>query len=260
MTGTGKPRSPGDLGSDPMRSGPIAGRFSNMNLGLTLLAVLAIGGFLLAQGLQPNVAAKPTSSTAPVEGTAAPVESAAGSPAGSPASSPAVLTPQPSTGLVGEFPGPDATIPPGAPPVISNLGIEAIAAAAVAEGLTCVSEAGTIQDGSGGYTLACEGLDTAGHAKFALRATYWTLGAISEIRLTAHSDTPGAVVSPAAPINLMSAISGVSSGQIAKTWVVGHLDDPACNPSCNSTYGDVLVQLQVGLNGARALHISAATP
>lgn len=164
-------------------------------------------------------------------------------------------SPQPSVVLAGGYPHPDATIPPGAPPIVPGLRIEAIAAAVGAEGLACVSEAGTYQEGSGGYTLGCEGRDMVGHAKFDLSVTYWMLGGISEIYLAVYAD--GGVLSPTAPINTFSAISALTSGELAKTWVVEHLDDQACSPGCIRSFGSVEFELQLGVNGARALHVWA---
>jgi len=136
--------------------------------------------------------------------------------------------------------------------------MDALAAAANAEGMVYASEAGTYQEGSGGYTLACEGADAAGHATFGLSVTYWTLDGVSEIYLSVTSDTPGAVVSPAAPIKIMSSIADLSAGDIAKTWVVDHLGDSACSPRCTNTYGGVQIELQTGSNGGRGLHVTAA--
>lgn len=243
MTGRDKP-SPHHT-----RQGVLVSRISNASLGLTLLAVLAIGGFLVSRVLPPTSGAKPTSSPTPAASSeASPDQTAPLTPA---------PTTTPSTGLVGVYPEPNATLPPGAPPVIPGLRVEALASAAEAEGMTCTSEAGTYQEAGRGYTLACDGQDPGGHAKFGLSVTYWTLDSVSEIYLSAWSDKAGAVVSSAAPIKILSSISDLSGGEIAKTWVLGHLDDKACSPNCIRTSGSVRIEFQVGVDGGRALHVLA---
>jgi hypothetical protein len=217
---------------------------------LTILAVLAIGGFVLSGRLQQQVAAKPSASPIPAEST--PATPSVTEPASSPAT-----TVQPSANLVGVFPAPDATIPANAPPIIPALNVADLASAATANGLTCVSEAGTYQEGSGGYTLACDGEDRAGHAKLGLSVTYWTLDGVSELYFSVWADQPGAVVSPATPIKLMSAISSLSRGDVAKIWVMDHLDDSDCRDTCSRTEGTVRLEVQSGDNGGRALHVIA---
>jgi hypothetical protein len=234
----------GGTGSNRPRQGITPGRFSNASLALTILAVIGVGGFIVAQELSPTSGAKatssPTATVPPPDQTPLPTPAA---------------TAQPTTGLTGVFPSPDATIPPDAPPVIPSLRVEDLAAAAEAEGMICLSQAGTYQEGTGGYTLACEGADRAGHAKLLLTVTYWALDGVSEIYFSAYPDQPGAVVSPSSPVKLMSSISSLSTSDVAKTWVLAHLDDEGCREPCIRTEGTVRLVLQVGGNGGRALHV-----
>lgn len=240
MTGKDQPRSD--------RPTIVGGRFSNRSFALTLLAVVAIGGFVMTRGLPGSSGAKPTPSTAPVA-------SADGS--AQPEPSTPATTAQPSAGVVGVFPGPDATVPPNAPPIIPELQVMDLAAAAAAQGMNCESLAGTYQEGSGGYTLACEGVDRAGHAKLGLSVTYWTLDGVSEVYFSVWPDQPGAVVAAGTPIKMMSSIGSLSSGEVAQTWVLAHLDDSGCRDTCTRTEGTVRLDVQSGENGGRALHVSA---
>jgi hypothetical protein len=248
MTGNGTP------GPRDVRGGQLAGTLSRAGLGLTLVVVMAIGLFVMLQALPFGPGAKPSPSGTPSPSTQ-------GSPPGTPppASGPlqsSAATAQPSPVLRGVLPGPDATIPPIAPAIIPGLGIEALAAAAEAEGLTCESDAGAYGEVAEGYNLGCDGEDASGHAKVALSVTYWTLDAVSDIRLSIVSDAPGIAVGPSVPIRLLPRIGGLSAGEIAKAWVQGHLDDQACRPRCTSSYGTVHLELHVGENGARALYVS----
>jgi hypothetical protein len=105
--------------------------------------------------------------------------------------------------------------------------------------------------------LACDGRDPAGHAKLGLAVTYWVLDGVSEIYFSVWSDAPGSVVSPATPIRLMSSIGSLSSGDVAGTWVLAHLDDAGCREVCTRTQGAVRLEVQSGANGSRALHVIA---
>lgn len=247
MTGNMKP------GRQRTSEGRPGGMLSGAGLGLTLVAVLAIGGLAMARALPATSGAKPTPPGSPiVSGQASPPESA---PPGSDAVQSPSPTAQPSLGVRGVLPGPDATLPPDARPAIPGLRIGALAAAAESEGLTCESDAGADIDLAAGYTLGCDGTDRADHAKLGLSASYWTLDAISDIHLYVWSDQPRAAVGPAAAIHLFSIVSGLSVSEIATAWVKGHLDDQACSPSCTWAYGSVHLVLSIGVNGARQLDI-----
>ncbi len=229
------------------------GSFSSAGLGLTLVAVLAMGGLAIARELPATSGAKPTPPATPTASSMASPPDAL-PPASDAVRSPA-LTGQPSPFVGGIVPGPDTTLPPGARPAIPGLRIEALAAAAASVGLACESNAGAVLEDADGYTLGCEGADPAAHAKFGLSASYWALDSVSDIHLFAWSDQPGTAVSPAGPIHLFSIVSGVSVNDIATTWVSGHLDDQACSPSCTQTDDGVQLVLSVGLNGGRQLDI-----
>ena len=234
-----------------MENGQRSRQVSSATLGLAVVAVVALGAVVATRG-SLDVGAKPTN-------TPVAVESVAASAAPSPATTPAAPTAEPSFGgLVGVYPGPDATLPPNAPALIPGVHVVDFAVAAQKLGLTCESEAGTYQEGSGGYTLSCEGADHGGHAMFALSVTYWTLDGASEVLLSAYPDGPGSAVSPGAPIKLMQAVSTLSSGDVAQTWVTSHLDDTGCRDTCTRTEGAIRLELQVGDNGGRQLHVIAA--
>lgn len=245
MTSKGEPRS------QHTTERPRSKGLSNVSLGLTIVAVLAVGIFLISQGLRPNVAAQPTSS-------APPGESAEASSADTSTRSPDPMTAQPSTGLVGVFPGPDARIPQDAPPLIPNLRIEALAAAAEAEGMKCESLAGTDQEGSGGYTLACEGQDPAGHAMLSLSVAYFTLDGVWVISFSVWPDAPGAVASGSTAAHLMSSIGRLASGEVTKSWILARLDDGSDRETYSRTEGPVRVEVQIGVNGGRGLYVLAA--
>jgi hypothetical protein len=141
--------------------------------------------------------------------------------------------------------------------VVPNLRVEDLATAAEAVGMSCVSEAGTYQDGSGGYTLACDGQAAAPHAKLGLDVTYWALDGVSEIYFSAWGIQPGPVVSPSTAIEMMSSIARLAAGDIAKTWVLARLDDEVCRDACIRTEGTVRLEVQTGENHGRALHVIA---
>lgn len=234
-----------------MNERPRSNQLSTVSLGLALVAVLAVGAFVVSQGQQQGVAAKPTSSAPPVETTEA-------SPADTSPPSSDPMTAQPSAGLVGVFPESDAKIPPDAPPLIPNLRIEALAAAAAAEGMKCESLAGTDQEGSGGYTLACEGEDPAGHAMLSLTVAYFTLDGVWVISFSVWPDAPEAVASSSTAAHLMSSIGRLASGEVTKSWILARLDDGSDRETYSRTEGPVRVEVQIGANGGRGLYVIAA--
>jgi hypothetical protein len=233
-----------------------------MRRSIGFAAPLMVAVFLAGCAGQP--AAQPTASpiavvTTPTVGLATPI--------GTPASTiepPSLLppTPLPSIALVGEVPGPDATIPPKVN-VIPDLSVESLAAQWEALGLSCSSGISSYPDSPVTfYQLTCHRDDAAGNVTYDASATYWTPDGVQYLTLSVLALGAGEVADPEAAPSLCLPTAALAGGSAARAWAEVRMDDPACGGTpgyCQSSVGPVALTLQVGVHGARQLDLEAAS-
>lgn len=241
-----------DLGLQPPADGERRRSLGSASLGLTLLAVVAVVGFLIFRG--PGGA--PGSATTP---SVSPAANGQASPPATPATTPSPQpTPEPSIVISGVLPGPDATVDPKAPPVIPGVSVQAVARAAAPAGLLCESDAGSFPGVPAGFTLSCTGHDQAAHANIAVTAVYWSLDGVSEIKVDVWSDAPDAVIDATFPSALFARLADLTTNDAASPWLQGKVGASACSTGCVATYDSVQVRLQVGLGGGQQLDITGS--
>jgi hypothetical protein len=188
-----------------------------------------------------------------------PTQSAAASPT-SAASTVATAsgTPEPgfSPTLVGETPGPDATIPPGQP-ILANLDLGSIVSTAGLVRMGCESSSGGFPGTSGGYTVSCTTIDPSGSAQYSLRAVILTTTGV--VTLSADVTTPtfdGTITDPEIAPQLLLPVADLVAGSAAREWAASKMDDASCNNACTAEFGDARLVLTIGVDGSRSLDVT----
>lgn len=169
------------------------------------------------------------------------------------ASSPAPSEPPSPAQLEGEFPSPDATIPP-EEPTIPNLTVDSLAATATALGLECTSSYGGPPEGEGGYTLGCEGRDASGEASLNLSALYYTMDGIFSVRVIVIPEG-SEIGDPTIASELILPVASLAAGEMGRQWIAERMDDAGCKEGCRSKVRGVWLTLSVAESGFRLLHI-----
>lgn len=233
------------------------GAFPGGGFGLVLLAACAIGAFAVFRGL-PQTGSVATAAPGSPSGLAT-MALGTEPPATQPeptaiATDPMPTQPDASVSLAGDFPGPDATVPPDVRSPLPNVGVLQLARLAGELGLVCESVAPSGE--GGGYSLGCEGIDALRHAKILLRANYWTLMTVDQIVLAVAPADMDHDVDKSVPLRFFAKIVDATAGGAVTAWLANHLDDDSCRSDCTGGNDVVKVVLTVGGNGGRQITVS----
>lgn len=151
------------------------------------------------------------------------------------------------------MPGPTASVPPRAPGVV-GAGIEAVAEAAIGQGLTCKSFEQSPEMGAS-FQLFC--YTEVDGAQFDVRGNYWRRDYVDQVHSVVLAGGGGSIERGRAVdlfVALARAVVGHEPGAVE--FVEAHVDDPTCDGAgCEFVTPTATIRLLYGVNGARQLTI-----
>jgi hypothetical protein len=168
--------------------------------------------------------------------------------------------PTPQQTLFGEFPGADATVPPGQP-VIESLRFAELAGLWASLGLSCFSHVSGGPESAANHNVDCEGGDVATNAEVVVEADYWTLNAVAAMSVSVRSITmDGSVDHEATASEWVFPFAALAGGDSAVAWVKDHLDDDACGLGCSEAIGNSDLSYYNGTRGGHQLYFVVRIP
>jgi hypothetical protein len=165
--------------------------------------------------------------------------------------------PQPT--LMGEFPGPNATVPPGAP-VLSDLKLDDLATLWASLGLPCLSHTSGGPTSPASYNVHCEGADPAADVEVVADAAYWTFDGVATMSIGVHPTSDGSIDAAAAASDWVVPFAHLAAGDAAVAWVRSHIADSACADGCTKVFRGAVLAYYTGTRGGGTLHYVAPVP
>jgi hypothetical protein len=178
-----------------------------------------------------------------------------------PASAGATTTPSPiaQSTMRGDFPGPSATVPPGAR-VLANVQLQELADLWASLGLSCQSHASGGPESPAGYAVHCDGGDAAGDIAVVAEADYWTPGGVVDISVSVGPSRSGSIDATATASEWVFPFARLAGGDAAVAWVQGHIEDPSCLQGCTEAVRGSQLSYYSGSRGAQELFYEASVP
>jgi hypothetical protein len=219
-------------------------------------------GILVSSMLLASCAGGQTPGAAAPTGTPKSVETPASSDTSSPArpTAHADVSPAPSIEaeptLGGEFPGPDATVWPGAP-VLRDVRLEDLAELWASLGLSCESYTTGGPESPAAYNVHCERMEPAANLHVVTDAGYWTTDGVAVISVTATAIDDGSIDGPVAATQWILPFVRLAGGESAVQWLQQRLADQTCPDKCNEHFRGSLFSFGTGSLGTQSLHVVA---
>jgi hypothetical protein len=162
--------------------------------------------------------------------------------------------------LFGEFPGPDATVPP-EQHVITGLRLDNLTGLWASLGLSCFSHPSGGPESAASYNVHCEAADPATNVEVVAGADYWTFQHVRTIDVNVGSITmDGAVDAPSAAREWVLPFAALMGGKPLVAWVEEHIADPTCLDGCKKVIRDSNLTYIIGSRGGQILRLTAPSP
>lgn len=169
-------------------------------------------------------------------------------------SPPPTTLPQPT--LYGEFPGPDATVPPGQP-VIADLSFDELAGLWASLGLSCRSHASGGPESPAAFNVHCEGGDPTADMEVVAEADYWTLDGVATMHMDVGPISDGSVDPGVAAERWVLPFAELAGGSAAVAWVNDHIGDSSCRLGCTTDVRGSDLSYYSGSRGGQELFFVA---
>jgi len=222
------------------------------------LVVVALAGAFAFGGC---ASAEPSSSadTSPTAGQPSPTPSdrpfATVAP---PSFEPTAPLPQPT--LIGEFPGPKATVPPHQP-VLAGLTFDQVTRVWASLGFSCESYASGGPESAAAWHVHCEDGNPNDAVMATAELSYWTLDGIATMSVSVNPNTfDGSLDAERAAIRWVVPFADLIGGEPIVAWVHDHIGDPNCLNDCVKRIGDGRLVYSGGLRGSQGLEYYAPVP
>ncbi|HEY4227033.1 MAG TPA: hypothetical protein VGM49_01755 [Candidatus Limnocylindrales bacterium] len=220
-------------------------------IGAALAAAVIVAGCATGLPSPASDASFTTGSETPTHG-----------PSPSPTARPPVTslpTQAPEPKLTGEFPGPGASVFPGAA-VLLDLRLQDLAEVWASLRLSCDSHATGGPESPADYSVHCERTDSTAGVDVVADADYWTADGIVVMSVSVVPSGGESIDATAAATMWVFPFAKLAGGNAAVTWVQGHIEDPSCYQDCVEIVRGSQLAYASGTRGAQQLDYVAQIP